>query len=227
MRDRAADHLLDAYETAPAHVRMRAVQSLVGATPGTPEWDAARDEVVRLHYALAVKLASPFARPGVEHDDLIQSACLGLMRAAERYDPSKETTFATYATWWVMHFVRLEAGERSTVVRSGRRGLVTCLSIDAAVPGTEGLRIADSLVGEAGGAAELACRENEVIAFTRKHLPPRTAEIVLRRCGIGRAKETLQEVADSLGVTKERIRAIQNTARKKLTPLVEDVQDAA
>jgi RNA polymerase sigma-B factor len=66
------------------------------------EFAQGRDERVRTaiierHEALVRSLAHKFARPGVPVEDLVQSAWVALIGALDRFDPSHETKFSTYA----------------------------------------------------------------------------------------------------------------------------------
>src|ERR1051325_8406557 len=56
-----------------------------------------RKVIIERHEALVRSLAHKFARPGVPVEDLVQSAWIALIGALDRFDPSHETKFSTYA----------------------------------------------------------------------------------------------------------------------------------
>ncbi len=56
-----------------------------------------RTTIIERHEALVRSLAHKFARPGVPVEDLVQSAWIALIGALDRFDPSHETKFSTYA----------------------------------------------------------------------------------------------------------------------------------
>jgi RNA polymerase sigma-B factor len=56
-----------------------------------------RDAIIERHETLVRSLAHKFARPGVQVEDLAQSAWVALIRALDRFDPSHGTQFSTYA----------------------------------------------------------------------------------------------------------------------------------
>src|SRR4051812_18633883 len=58
---------------------------------------AARDQIIRQCLPLARRLASRYARPGQPLDDLLQVASIGLIKAVDRFDPSRGTAFSTFA----------------------------------------------------------------------------------------------------------------------------------
>lgn len=63
---------------------------------------AARNRLVTAHQALAMAAASRAGGKGRELDrDLLQHANIGLLKAADRFDPDKGFRFSTYATWWI------------------------------------------------------------------------------------------------------------------------------
>jgi len=56
-----------------------------------------RTAIIERHEALVRSLAHKFARPGVPVEDLVQSAWIALIGALDRFDPTHETKFSTYA----------------------------------------------------------------------------------------------------------------------------------
>jgi RNA polymerase sigma-32 factor len=62
---------------------------------------AARDRLVLAHRGLAWAAAARMSRGGRPDEDLIQQANIGLLKAADRFDPEMGFRFSTYATWWV------------------------------------------------------------------------------------------------------------------------------
>src|SRR5687767_12453396 len=59
-------------------------------------------ELVGAHARLVVRIASGFRVSGLPVADLIQEGNIGLMEAAERFDPTREVRFSTYASWWIV-----------------------------------------------------------------------------------------------------------------------------
>src|SRR6202040_321367 len=58
---------------------------------------AARDELVRRFLPLARKLARRYVGAREPLEDLVQVACLGLVKAVDRFDPSREIAFSSFA----------------------------------------------------------------------------------------------------------------------------------
>jgi len=65
-----------------------------------------RNKLFESNLRLVPKFVGPFARQGVDFDDLVQEGRLGLLRAVEKYDPSKEVRFSSYASWWIKQAIR-------------------------------------------------------------------------------------------------------------------------
>jgi RNA polymerase sigma-32 factor len=63
--------------------------------------EEARHRLVGAHMLLVVAIAKRFRRNKVTMDDLIQEGALGLLRAADRFDPAHNVRFSSYAIWWV------------------------------------------------------------------------------------------------------------------------------
>lgn len=78
--------------------------------------EAPRDDIIRNNLRLVISIAKRYMNRGLALEDLIQEGNLGLIRAAEGYDPSLGTCFSTYATWWIRQSVeRAIINKRRTI----------------------------------------------------------------------------------------------------------------
>jgi RNA polymerase sigma-32 factor len=68
---------------------------------------------------LAISMASKFRRYGAPMDDLIQEAGLGLMKAADKFDPDRGVRFSTYAVWWIKAGIQDYVMRNWSMVRTG------------------------------------------------------------------------------------------------------------
>jgi len=65
----------------------------------TVQAEIAKRKLIQANLRLVVSIAKKYVGQGVLFMDLVQEGSLGLIRAAEKYDYSKEFKFSTYATW--------------------------------------------------------------------------------------------------------------------------------
>lgn len=62
---------------------------------------AALDKLIGSHLRLVVKMARGYLGYGLPLADLVAEGNVGVMQAAQKFDPAKGFRFATYASWWV------------------------------------------------------------------------------------------------------------------------------
>jgi RNA polymerase primary sigma factor len=67
---------------------------------------AARDRMVRANLRLVVNIARGYSGKGLGLEDLIAEGNLGLVRAVEAFDPSRDTRFSTYASYWIKQSIK-------------------------------------------------------------------------------------------------------------------------
>jgi len=87
-------------------------------------WRDERDEralhrLIRAYMRLAISMAHKYRRYGVPMNDLIQEASLGLMKAAEKFDPDRGVRFSTYAVWWIKASIQDFVMRNWSIVRTG------------------------------------------------------------------------------------------------------------
>jgi RNA polymerase sigma-32 factor len=81
--------------------------------------EAALHRLITAYMRLAISMASKFRRYGAPMNDLIQEAGLGLMKAAEKFDPDRGVRFSTYAVWWIKASVQDYVMRNWSLVRTG------------------------------------------------------------------------------------------------------------
>src|SRR5256714_12512371 len=66
----------------------------------------ARDHLVRANLRLVVNIARGYAGKGLGLEDLIAEGNLGLLRAVQGFDPTMNTRFSTYASYWIKQSIK-------------------------------------------------------------------------------------------------------------------------
>ncbi|MFA7230776.1 MAG: sigma-70 family RNA polymerase sigma factor [Victivallaceae bacterium] len=79
--------------------------------------DEAKATLIKANLRLVVKIANEFMNRGLSKHDLISEGNIGLMTAAEKFDPAKGAKFSTYSTWWIKQSMRRAIAEQSRTIR--------------------------------------------------------------------------------------------------------------
>jgi len=87
-------------------------------------WRDQRDEkalhrLITAYMRLAISMAAKYRRYGAPMNDLIQEASVGLMKAADKFDPDRGVRFSTYAVWWIKASVQDYVMRNWSLVRTG------------------------------------------------------------------------------------------------------------
>ena len=229
----------------------------------------ARSQMIEANLRLVVAVARSYVGRGVPMLDLIAEGNLGLIRAVEKFDPSRRLRFSTYAVWWIRQsvqhalmqqgrtvrvpvhvlreFAQLLRARRQFIAHNARVPNVEELaqaagkstqevnelfsaterisSLDAPLSENDDRALIEQLVVEGDSSAKgddmPSARMNSLIA----QLPDRQRFVLERRFGLNdRGVQTLAEIADELGLTRERVRQIQTEALKRLRALVGDAR---
>ena len=73
--------------------------------------EMARSKLIEKNLRLVIPVAKKY-RGGLPFGDLIQEGNIGLMRAADKFDPEKGFRFSTYATWWIRQAVQRAVADK-------------------------------------------------------------------------------------------------------------------
>ncbi len=81
--------------------------------------ERALHELVRSYTRLVIATAAKFKHYGLPMGDLIQEGNLGLMQAANRFEPERDVRFSTYAQWWIRASIQDYILRNWSIVRTG------------------------------------------------------------------------------------------------------------
>ncbi|MFM2222710.1 MAG: hypothetical protein RLZZ78_967, partial [Armatimonadota bacterium] len=84
---------------------------------GGSEGRRAQHRLVESNMRLVVSIAKAYRASGIPIEDLVQEGAIGLMTAAERYDPDRGFRFSTYATQWIRQAIGRAVDNKAKAIR--------------------------------------------------------------------------------------------------------------
>jgi RNA polymerase primary sigma factor len=166
---------------------------------------AIKNQIIRSNLRLVVSIAKRYLGTTNTFFELVSDGNMSLIRAVEKFDFARGNKFSTYASWAIMRNF-----SRSIPEEKHRR--------DRFVTGHDDLfeAAADDRADE-HETESLQRRNQDAVKGMLDHLEERERRIIVSRFGLGGAGEqTLEQLGQELGVTKERVRQIEARAREKL-----------
>ena len=79
--------------------------------------DQAKARLVNANLRLVVSIARRYSGHGISMLDLVQDGNIGLIKAANKFDPEKDCRFSTYATFWIRQTIGRGLADKGRAIR--------------------------------------------------------------------------------------------------------------
>jgi RNA polymerase sigma-B factor len=159
---------------------------------------ADRDALVERFLPLARQLARRYERPDEPFDDLFQVACLGLVKAIDRFDLTRDVAFSSYAVPTILGEIKRYFRDRTWAIRVPRDLQELSLRVDRTVSELSRDLHRQPTVTEI--AERLGLEEEQVLEALEASAAYRTTSLSLPRSNDDEAGETL---GDTVGTSEE------------------------
>ena len=187
---------------------------------------AAINKLVRANLRFVVAVAKQYKDRGLALDDLVAEGNVGLMQAAANFDASRGKRVVTYAAPIIRESIEKALETQNGIFKVPRKERTPssdkrrkALSVDAPVGGSAELSLLHVLANpNSPQADERVMREIMQGDLQRalEVLPSREREVVEYFYGIGRANLTFAEIAQLMGLKRERVRQIRKRAVRRM-----------
>ncbi len=172
-----------------------------------------RDELVTKNMGYVITLARQYSNELLSTNDLISEGSIGLIKAAEKFDPSRGKPFVTFAAPYIRHSIE-EAIRKVT-------GETPVLSTDENLPvgSNNNYTLLNVLEDKDAPKADLVMEQaslSDDLVRAIDVLNEREKAVVQGFFGIEGERKTMAEIGEELGLKRERVRQIRNQAVKKL-----------
>ncbi len=188
----------------------------------------AGQRIVTANLRFVVKMSQPYFHQGYSPLEIIQEGNMGLVKALIRFDPDRGVRFICYAIWWIKAYIK-NFIQKSYKAHTGRlthaKGLISLdCSISSDVDNDETLL--DHLYNE-GPDQEDAYASKERYSYLLDLLSAEPAILSDRERFIIQQRffcdppATLKDIANQIGVTRERVRQIEARSLKRMRDAIE------
>lgn len=187
-----------------------------------------QDKLATDNIGYVVSMAKQYAGRGVAMDDLVSEGSMAMVEAARKFDASRGKRFVSYAAPFIRrameHAIEEQAGlyrvPRSEANRETKKRKMP-VSVDEPIPlgSTNGFNLLSVLVNRNVRQADDVLQTSETedgLNGLLGALDDREKEVVKRFYGLGTSSYTMAEIADNMGLKRERVRQIRDKAVRKL-----------
>lgn len=167
----------------------------------------ALERLVTANLGFVVSVARQYQDNGLSLDDLVSEGNLALMLAAGKWKPEKGIRFVQYAVWDIRKAIERAIEQQGNIIHDAPASVgFTNSRVDMAVAKSN--RNADESVSFLSADTELT--------GSLGCLNERERKVIILYYGLGTDALTMMEIADEMGLKRERVRQIRKKAERKL-----------
>ena len=172
-----------------------------------------QDKLVTANMGYVVTLARQYKSELLSTDDLVSEGAIGMMKAAEKYDASRGKPFVTFAAPYIRRAIESALGkiQEDADVRStdeslpiGSKNNFTLLNV-----------LEDKDAAKADALVEESTLSDDLLQFLAI-LNEREQRVINLYFGNGYERQTMAEIAEAVGLKRERVRQVRDQALRKL-----------
>lgn len=176
----------------------------------------ARDKIVKSNLKFVASVAKPYIGMGLSYSDLIAEGNLGLMKAMEKFDYTKDFKTISYSVWWIRQTI-LEALKKRNILQGDELTQSDNMDEENNSDSDDELLEPEKYVESFNFSNINMMDDSLIVSKLLDVLTEREKTVISRYFGFGSSEGmTLEEIGKELNLTKERIRQIKEGALKKL-----------
>lgn len=181
--------------------------------------ERALNKLIEANLRFVVAIARQYQGQGLPMEDLISEGNLGLMKAAGKYDGARGLRFVNYAVVIIRQQIERALKKESAEQRVENNRDGQTRSVDAPLGSKNNVSLLSVLVNANSPMADERVYSSTTETAVEKALGvlnERESRVVNAYFGIGQDNLTMAEIAEDMGLKRERVRQIRNTAVRKL-----------
>ena len=179
----------------------------------------ALNRLVEANLRFVVSIARQYQGKGLSMEDLVSEGNIGLMKAASRYDATRGLRFAGYAVVHIRRQIEKALKAESAEQRVESRAGGQTRSVDAPLGAKSNMNLLSVLVDTNSPMADTRVYNSSVeraVEYALASLSERESHVVNAYFGIGQENLTMVEIADDMGLRRERVRQIRDRALRRM-----------
>jgi RNA polymerase primary sigma factor len=172
-----------------------------------------QEKLVKDNMGYVITLARQYKSDVLSTDDLVSEGSFGLMKAIEKYDPTRGKAFVTFAAPYIRHAIEMAISrlETGTDIRSTDESLPVGSRNNYTL-----LNVLEDVNAEKADAITEEDTLTEDLLRVMDVLNEREQEVIKRYYGLIGYRLTMAEIGEDLGMKRERVRQVRDQAVRKL-----------